>query len=169
MITPVDEAVLKNAIEEARMRLSVSAAVRDPLVVIETKELIHLLHAAQAFRRITKRKGGQEFGIPAVIDALRKNVIHGDGRLYNPAGHNPLMARAADILDELYEDSFRLAANQCKAGYLGDGGDHQCRILDVLNSAPIMSKYHGANGFDGERFIAEYEAWRTVARSIVTK
>jgi hypothetical protein len=35
-----------------------------------------------------------------VVDALRKNVIHGDGRLYNPAGHNPLMMRAADLLEE---------------------------------------------------------------------
>lgn len=77
----------------------------------------------------------QALGIPAVIEALRKNVIHGDGRLYNPAGHNPLMARSADIMEELYEECFRLAANQCKAGYSGEHGDHMCRYVDDLRKS----------------------------------
>ena len=36
----------------------------------------------------------------------------------------------------------------------------------LLNSAPILSKYHGVNGFELERFIADYTAWRTASRAL---
>ena len=75
-----------------------------------------------------------------VIDALRKNVIHGDGRLYNPAGHNPLMMRAADLLEEFSEECFALAANQCKAGYSGEHGDHMCRMEDRVRELEAAAK-----------------------------
>lgn len=32
--------------------------------------------------------------------------------------------------------------------------------LEILDSAPVLSKYHGQNGFEAERFIADYTAWR---------
>ena len=41
-------------------------------------------------------------------------------------------------------------------------------LLEALDDAPIMSKYHGA-GFDAARFIADYEAWRVKARAALAK
>ena len=42
-------------------------------------------------------------------------------------------------------------------------------MLAALYAAPIMSKYHGHQGFEAERFIMDYEAWRVIARAAIAK
>jgi hypothetical protein len=39
---------------------------------------------------------------------------------------------------------------------------------EALTAAPILSKYHGRGGFDVERFITDYQAWKTLARSALS-
>jgi hypothetical protein len=36
---------------------------------------------------------------------------------------------------------------------------------EAVADAPILSKYHGQRGFEVERFIADYEAWKLRALS----
>lgn len=36
----------------------------------------------------------------------------------------------------------------------------------VLEAAPVLSKYHGANGFEVEQFVADYERWRSSVRAL---
>lgn len=42
------------------------------------------------------------------------------------------------------------------------------RLEQALRSAPILSKYHGHRGFETERFILDYEAWRTYTRAALS-
>jgi hypothetical protein len=42
-------------------------------------------------------------------------------------------------------------------------------MLAALEDAPTMSKYHGQRGFEADRFIADYEAWRVKARAAIAK
>lgn len=42
-------------------------------------------------------------------------------------------------------------------------------LLETVQSTPIISKYHGTKGFEVERFITDYEAWRTNANIIIIK
>jgi hypothetical protein len=53
--------------------------------------------------------------------------------------NEPMDIVVADILEEaataiasLREENFRLAADQCHAGYAGEHGDHRCREIDAL-------------------------------------
>lgn len=39
----------------------------------------------------------------------------------------------------------------------------------ALSAAPIMSMYHTARGFEADRLIADYEAWRVNARAALAK
>jgi AcrR family transcriptional regulator len=41
------------------------------------------------------------------------------------------------------------------------------QLRDVLDEAPILSKYHGMRGFEADRFITDYEAWRSLARVVM--
>lgn len=41
-------------------------------------------------------------------------------------------------------------------------------LVKALEAAPIMSKYHGMRGFETERFIADYESWREIARTALS-
>lgn len=41
--------------------------------------------------------------------------------------------------------------------------------VKVLDARPIMSKYHGCNGFEVEQFIVDYEAWSVMAREVLAK
>jgi hypothetical protein len=50
------------------------------------------------------------YGVPRVVAQLRKHLIK-DGKLYDPAGHNPLMMLAADLLDDMYDDCVQLDAD----------------------------------------------------------
>lgn len=34
----------------------------------------------------------------------------------------------------------------------------------LLRSAPVLSQYHGPRGFETERFILDFEAWRAECR-----
>ena len=45
-------------------------------------------------------------------------------------------------------------------------GPEACRLLSA-DEATIMSKYHGQAGFDSERFILDYEAWRKKTRALL--
>lgn len=38
-------------------------------------------------------------------------------------------------------------------------------LYEALADAPILSKYHGQRGFEADRFIADYEAWKANARA----
>lgn len=42
-------------------------------------------------------------------------------------------------------------------------------LAEALGDAPVLSKYHGLHGFEVERFIADYESWRTRARAALAK
>ena len=42
-------------------------------------------------------------------------------------------------------------------------------MLEALEDAPILSRYHTAHGFDREGFIADYEAWGEQRRSALSK
>lgn len=42
-------------------------------------------------------------------------------------------------------------------------------MLDALNDAPVPSKYHGARGFETNRFFADYEAWMEKRRDAIAK
>lgn len=42
------------------------------------------------------------------------------------------------------------------------------RLERLLGSAPILSKYHGHRGFETERFILDYEAWRAECRLVLS-
>ena len=42
-------------------------------------------------------------------------------------------------------------------------------LYEAVASAPILSKYHGQRGFDVERFIEDYEAWRVTCRAALAK
>lgn len=42
--------------------------------------------------------------------------------------------------------------------------DRERTALEALDDSPILSKYHGARGFDIERFVEDYEAWKLKAR-----
>lgn len=42
---------------------------------------------------------------------------------------------AANRIEELERENFALSANQCKAGYSGEHGDHMCRYVDALKDA----------------------------------
>lgn len=42
--------------------------------------------------------------------------------------------RAVAEAQRLSADNFALAANQCKAGYSGEHGDHMCHLLDALRT-----------------------------------
>lgn len=40
-------------------------------------------------------------------------------------------------------------------------------LLEIAKSAPVISQYHGAKGFDVERFINDYAAWNEKRRAAV--
>ena len=42
-------------------------------------------------------------------------------------------------------------------------------MRDALGCAPIPSKYHGARGFEADRFLADYEAWAIQKRAALAK
>lgn len=42
-------------------------------------------------------------------------------------------------------------------------------MAGVLDEAPVPSKYHGANGFEVDRFLADYEAWMGRRRAALAK
>lgn len=41
------------------------------------------------------------------------------------------------------------------------------QLAHALLNAPAASAYHGMRGFDTERFLADYEAWRITVRAIL--
>lgn len=42
------------------------------------------------------------------------------------------------------------------------------RLDRLLRSAPVLSKYHGSRGFETERFILDFEAWRAECRLVLS-
>jgi hypothetical protein len=62
-------------------------------------------------------------------------------RLVVAARHFVMML---ERLEQLEAENFSLAANQCKAGYSGEHGDHMCRINDALRHA-LIGGNHLAN------------------------
>jgi len=48
-------------------------------------------------------------------------------------------------LDRLHAENFALAANQCKAGYADEHGDHMCSLLDALREAERFLDYFAHN------------------------
>lgn len=42
-------------------------------------------------------------------------------------------------------------------------------LLEAVETAPVLSKYHGQNGFEVERFIADYEAWDAKRRAAIAR
>ncbi|MCK9513781.1 MAG: hypothetical protein M0R28_21500 [Pigmentiphaga sp.] len=51
-------------------------------------------------------------------------------------------------------------------GYLIAGAP---KLLASLLDAPILSKYHGHNGFELERFIVDYERWLADCRDTIAQ
>ena len=41
--------------------------------------------------------------------------------------------------------------------------------IQLLDQALIMSKYHGQQGFEVERFVEDYEAWRKECRALLAR
>lgn len=48
-------------------------------------------------------------------------------------------------------------------------GEPDPGLLALANNSPILSKYHGAGGFDLERFIKDYEIWREDLRAYLSQ
>jgi hypothetical protein len=48
-----------------------------------------------------------------------------------------------------------------------EAADEIERLTAAIKDAPILSKYHGHHGFEVERFITDYEAWKR--RALETK
>lgn len=42
-------------------------------------------------------------------------------------------------------------------------------LVLALDGAPIMSAYHGHHGFEADRFIVDYEAWRVKVRAALAR
>lgn len=42
-------------------------------------------------------------------------------------------------------------------------------LYEVADEAPILSKYHGNQGFDLERFVVDYDAWSQKRRAALAK
>lgn len=42
-------------------------------------------------------------------------------------------------------------------------------LVEALEAAPILSKYHGHQGFEVERFIKDYDTWGDVRRATLAK
>lgn len=51
---------------------------------------------------------------------------------------------AADEIDRLRNENFTLAANQCKAGYSGEHGDHMCLLEQAAKE--MRSDYMTSEG-----------------------
>ena len=45
----------------------------------------------------------------------------------------------------------------------------RARLRAALETAPILSKYHGHHGFEVERFIKDYEAWSDSTRQALDR
>lgn len=45
--------------------------------------------------------------------------------------------------------------------------EKQAEAVAALYDAPILSKYHGPNGFEVERFVTDYEAWSLKKRAAI--
>jgi len=51
----------------------------------------------------------------------------------------------------------------------------QCRDKQIaalrrtIDCSPILSQYHGHQGFEVERFVVDYETWRVAARGMFTE
>ena len=63
---------------------------------------------------------------------------------------------AQQIADEFAQDGLW---NSCASKIRAELAQLRDRAAKA-EDAPILSKYHGKRGFETERFIADYEAWR---------
>jgi hypothetical protein len=52
---------------------------------------------------------------------------------------------------------------------IDQANERTVRLERLLNAAPTLSKYHGQSGFEIERFIADYEVWRTKCRTVLSQ
>lgn len=67
------------------------------------------------------------------------------------------------------------AAYICQVGQRGDAQAEADALLirsapelyEALSDAPILSKYHGMNGFEEARFFADYDAFMAKRRSAI--
>jgi hypothetical protein len=50
---------------------------------------------------------------------------------------------------------------------LGSTMSERDALRDVVLIAPVLSKYHGMQGFEVERFIVDYELWKKKCRAII--
>ena len=76
-----------------------------------------------------------------------------------------LQAQAEEI-ERLTE--LRATENVLAEGHIERLATEAKRYRAALEQAPILSKYHGEHGFERERFIADYDAWRAgIARVIM--
>ena len=55
------------------------------------------------------------------------------------------MRDAAAEIERLTKENFALAANQCKAGYSGEHGDHMCRYVEEIER--LRAALHIAYGY----------------------
>lgn len=46
-----------------------------------------------------------------------------------------------------------------------DVADAAPALAEACSDAPVASKYHGRHGFEADRFLADYAAWRERARA----
>lgn len=45
----------------------------------------------------------------------------------------------------------------------------RAELVGMVRSAPIMSAYHGMNGFESDRLIEDYERWRVGCRALLAR
>lgn len=65
----------------------------------------------------------------------------------------------ADVIAKVYDDA--------DGAFIARAGNCWDDLVAALDGAPVISKYHGHNGFDAECFIVDYETWRVTARAVL--
>jgi hypothetical protein len=74
------------------------------------------------------------------------------------------------------KDAVWICGQVINHGLYADQGEANAHLIaaaptmaDVLDAAPILSKYHTARGFETEQFIADYEAWSATRRQALSQ
>ena len=139
----------------------------------ENERLLAALSVAEANLNIAKANLHSE---RIINERLKAERIRGlsrlaaldtdNARLQAALAEETECARQNDhLLAKAEADNERLTAERNEGARWRRQGEAELRaeverLRAVISDAPILSKYHGHHGFEAERFIADYEAWK---------
>jgi hypothetical protein len=93
-------------------------------------------HAALTNLKVVRR--GELASSPAEAVFARMEAYAARFDKADKSGHAETIRK---WISDLQAGNFALAANQCKAGYSGEAGDHMCHVLDALRLCKTGAEY----------------------------